>query len=854
MADPAAEHAAVQGVQTGFQPTVVPTQTRSIQLANYAPMMQAIEQAGQNILNSPLNPEVRSRMQLATETAQTEANRIKEWAADPNQRWKLDMLMSSQGGQVNVSPGYTTPQLIRAQLGPQYGTRNTQQVNPKTQDTPPTTTNTPQDNTNPQQPTNVQPQGPGFQFKTSQTDSGAPNYFASNGNGNAPAAPDSRTQATAPSVNPNLVASTDNDQLMRNWAAQQDQAKQQQLTQWQNNNVHPVVDAQTALNIYKRFNTSATSASYLPNAGPGGEPAISFGVKMPGGGHTSTMVPVSQLAKMGGGPDIASQNPSHVFSAAEQAQQAQQGAQPNANPPPSQGPQAQPGANQGGSPTPMSAQMGGPPPAPGAAPNVPNTAGTPVNVPQTPQGGTDWAQLPGQLPQDEFNRRVAAATNVTSAGGPPLDRFTAANNPSPQIATTDGNGVPKAGYNNGDRNLSGNPNFMEQNTGISNADLAGMRSNYQKNGSAQTNPNSMDPSHPDPKVGQSGDFSVYLSQGGTGPAYATIEGKVPFTEQRMYEGSDHWEPFDPPKLQLQRNLLQWDPSLDPDQINKMGKDEMISRLRQAYYIQKILPSTIPMDDGTRNNLNHLHDEILSANRIENAIKTMKPEEYGTTAQQANALARTGETLHTTEPHGPLGWFNNARSWVNGVVAGQQREDPRVSFVQDQMKNLEGLVKGRENEEKPFNQLGATMGATTFPTELHNWLNQRKLDYQRSVTGIMTNNQRIPGDYVDMANDLKTGKPLWDPGETYGSYQGPGAQRGPGAAAQAEHGALQAHGTASPSATPPPAAPGGTATGQGTSQASPIKVNSQQQYNALPVGSYYQDSTGRTFMKQPPRQR
>lgn len=413
------------------------------------------------------------------------------------------------------------------------------------------------------------------------------------------------------------------------------------------------------------------------------------------------------------------------------------------------------------------------------------------------------------------------------------------------MATTDENGVPKAGYNNGQMNLSGNPDYVAQATGVSNEQLAGMRNNYLKNGASAFNPNSADPSQSDPRIGQTGDFTWYLSDGGKGLAYTVKPGAVPFTDSRLYEGSDHWEPFDPPKTVLQRNLMQWDPSLDPEKINGMSRDEMVARLRQQYYIQRILPSQIPMDGGTQQNVDHLHDEIQAATRVENAIKQMKPEQYGVTSRQGNTLARQGETLQTSVPHGPLGWLNDARAWINGVVAGQKQEDPKVSFVQDQWKNLEGLVHGRENEEQPFNQMTGTMGATTFPTELHNWLNQRKMDYQRSITGILANNQRVPGQYVDMANDMKVGKPWWDPADTYG----PGSKQPVGEAAQAEHAALQNHGTT----TPAPAAPGPTprsaAAVQGKSQANPVKVNSTQQYNSIAKGTYYQDSTGRTFLKQ-----
>jgi hypothetical protein len=824
MADPATQFQPPGMQASGYSPSVVPSETRGIQLANYGPMMQAIEQAGQTILNSPLNPEVRSRMQLAAAGAQVGTKELQEWSNDPNQRWKLGMLGGISGGQFNLAPGYATPMATRALLSPPGGGAGNQVGPPNPSTVPPG--DNPQQQQPQQQPPGQQqtpqqqPQGQsnGFGFKTSQADTSNP--FAPPGQQPPMAAPGGQQ------VNPNLSASTDNDFLLRRNAQQQagqqmaDQVGQQALVQWQNNNQGGVMSAVQAKEwAQHNLDTDINRAVYLPQGGPTGqngqkEPAFAFFGKKGG----TNVVPISQMVKAGAGALVAAQNSSQVLNTADQANKAAQ--QVNQQ-------------QQGGSPTPMSAQMGqpqGPPAAPSA-------------VPQTPGGQTDWGAMPGQLPQDEFNRRVAAATNVTNAGGPPTTSLTAsaANGPNAATSTTDENGTPKAGHNDGTVNLSGNPNFVAQTTGLNNDQLNQMRNSYLKNGSSTFNPNSSDQSNPDPMIGKTGDFSWYMSNGGKGLAYAVKPGQVPFTESRLYEGSDHWEQFDPPEQALQRNLMQWDPSLSPAEIQGMSKQQMQARLQEQYYIQRILPSRGEMQPGTQANVDHLHDEILAATRVENAIKGMKPQQYGQTAQQGNTLARQAETLQSSDQHGPLGWWNNARAWVNGLISGQGQENPKVSFIQDQMKNLEGQVAGRADEEAPLKQLSATAGSTTFPTELHNWLNQRKLDYQRSVTGILANNQRIPGQYVDMANDMKVGKPWWDPADTYG----PGSTLQPGNAAKAEHAQLANHGAppAAPSPTPSPTP------AMGTSQANPLKVNSAQQYNAVPKGTYYQDSTGRTFLKQ-----
>jgi hypothetical protein len=201
-------------------------------------------------------------------------------------------------------------------------------------------------------------------------------------------------------------------------AAQQAQ-RQQQLAQWQATNAQPVASAEDALQWARRYHTGYKTATYLPSGGPGGEPAYNFS-----DGKSSNMVPISQMVKNGFGPSVVMQNTSSVLGTVEQAQQAQQGPQGPGLPlgpmAPAQPPQPQAQAAQPTAPQ--------PPAAPGAQP--------PQAQPPAPQPSAQYPTVaqdqtaPGQPPaapgmRDIYGNPLSAYTAVASKGGPSLEQLSA---------------------------------------------------------------------------------------------------------------------------------------------------------------------------------------------------------------------------------------------------------------------------------------------------------------------------------------------------------------------------------------------------------------------------------------------
>jgi hypothetical protein len=190
-----------------------------------------------------------------------------------------------------------------------------------------------------------------------------------------------------------------------------DQYAQQQLAQWQNQNVHPVVSPQAFLAAYKQnVTTKAIDATYMQAAGPGGSPA--FQVDLKGGG--STMVPISQVAKTSWGAGLVA---AHNGTEALEAQN-QQGATPMPSGTGAGAPQGPPGAPSAPSamgPTPMPSGTGagapqGPPAAPG--PQAYNPAAYQQMV------ATAMAQ-PGNLMAQEGPQAGVRSTDPAAAAAPP---------------------------------------------------------------------------------------------------------------------------------------------------------------------------------------------------------------------------------------------------------------------------------------------------------------------------------------------------------------------------------------------------------------------------------------------------
>ena len=773
-------------------------------MANYAPMLQAIENAGQMIQNSALNPEVRARMQLNYAGSQAGQAMLKDIMNDPNQRWKLGMFGGIQGGQFSLQPGMTAPQGVRAQMGPENPPPPpTPEPQPQTPPPPPPSqvqppNQSPPPNQNyPPPPDQPQPQHPPDQQQGTLPQVARPNTMVSPPQSNAfattgpppPPAPDA-------DVNQNLSASTDNDFLLRRMMQQREQAQQQQknLVNWQNQNQGGVLSAVQAKEwAQHNLDTDINRAVYLPHGGPKGptgqsEPAYAFYGRKGG----TNIVPVSQMVKAGAGPLIAAQNTSQVLNAADQQNQAAAAAQPQNMPPV---PMAPPG--------------------------------------QQPPGAyqpTDYRQPGAQLSDADLQQRINQATNVASTGGPPPEALTAQTTPT-----------------------TGQPDAVEQITGVTPSQFSTMRRQWAANGSPAGDP----ARDGDVPVGRFGNFNWLLSDRGRGPAYTVKPGKTPLTEDRLYEGSNNWEPFEPPQYVQQRNLLALDPRLSVEQVTAMKPEELQSRLNEAYYIKDILPSRPEFDKGTQDQLEHLTKIIQYGTRIQNAIKSLIPAQYNQAVTNTNNWARFA-TERGSSPSGVSSWLDNLASWVGGAMSGKP-ESSRLTFIEQQGNNLKGELANRvpgtltqEQSRAADTAIGGLhSGSASFPADFNNFLNTEKQQYQRAVYAALANNKRIPGLYVDMANDMRQGKPWYDEADQYG----PGSQRSQGNAQvqDALHQGGAAHPTpsAAPARTTAPAAPTATPTpsAAGSSQQRPIDVSSwtlDQYRNAH--GVWMRDATGATRYK------
>jgi hypothetical protein len=777
------------GEETKFQPAGMQTQGlytpvvgshvqyTPFPMANYGPMLQAIEQAGNMIQNSALNPEVRARMQLSQAGSAAGQQMIKNLMSTSEGQWRLGMLGGVQGGQFNLAPGITASQWARAQMGqenqlpegPQNNPNTISQGNETTPSPPPANVpgapqipQAPQQPAAPETPAPAQPQQPSNQ---------QPNI----GPQNAPARPTTMTSPFstngpvpgAPQVNPNLSASTDNTFLTQRLMQQrqiEEQAAKQNLIQWQNQQATPPASVQEARDWAAAHDTEMANARvvYLPHGGPVGangqkEPAYAF---IPKRGGPPNVVPVSQMVKSGFGAQVLANNTSEALMASDQQHQ-------------------------------MNSQQSG--------------------AQYQPQ---NFQQPGAQLSDAELQQRLAQATNVQATGGPGPTAMTAEATPVNRM------------------------DAVQQITGVGPEQFKQMHANYRPGEIP------MDPGRGDPPAGRFGNFQWYFSDNGKGPAYTVKPGNTPLLEDRLYEGGTGWEPFTPPENVQKINLLRLDPRLSPAQVQAMTPEDVQGRLEQAYYLNEILPKTTQFSPQAKEQLDHEANVVLYGNRIQNAIKGEDPAKYNKAAQDANNWARTGTAL-SNQPRGISDFFNNVGAFFSGMMAGKP-ESSRLTFAQNQYQNLENEIAKEHPNQSPDLLIGGfRSGSKSFPSDFNNFLNQHKLQFQRDVTAALNNNERIPGSYVDMASDMRSGRPWYDVADNYG----PGSQQRPG---QAQVGEAQYH--AGPAQSPgsrPAATPSATPTGTpvpGADQSHPIDIKSATQLQGI-HGAFVRDSTGAVRWKQ-----
>jgi hypothetical protein len=281
------------------------------------------------------------------------------------------------------------------------------------------------------------------------------------------------------------------------------------LAGWQAQNAHPVMASADALNWAKNFDTGAQRATYLQHGGPNGEPAYAFHMK---GGGVNT-VPISQIVKNGGGAVVAGQNTSAMLSASDAITNQQP---PGQAPGMTLGATAQPPPGMAlGQPQPAPIQPGPPPAAPG--------------------------QQPGQLSDAELQARIAAATNVQSAGGPSLAALTA-------------QAAPQAGTRSTDTPIRPEVTLLsdQEKADFTPEAIAAARANAKVQPNQPHNGTDLDGSGGDPPMGDLGPWHLYRDDHNrTGELYAIRPGLTSlFKQQRYYLGSDGWHEYELPNSNM----------------------------------------------------------------------------------------------------------------------------------------------------------------------------------------------------------------------------------------------------------------------------------------------------------------
>jgi hypothetical protein len=870
------------GMQTQglYNPTTTQLHYTPVPFANYGPMLQAIESAGSNILHY-LNPSTIAKMKM--DVASSDAGRQFLDQATKNQ-----YIMASQGyvqgGQFGLQPAYENPLLRQKLAGPlikETGGGSKTAVDPNSVPPQSGTTNNSTNNPNPNPPaSNVQPwwggqvrtgdantdaltnpdysrivPSPGYSYQGYQSGGEVQsadqppqptNYFSPTNAippppipaqqqspqdqrlssalpAHIPYSPEAQAQAFAPQQGAGVLSP---DVLARQQA--QRQLEQQNLTSWQNQNQGGVMSAEEARNWARaNLDTDINRAVYLPQGGPpdaNGQRVAAFAFYGKKGG--TNIVPIPQMVKAGAGPLVAAQNSSHLLSAGDQQNQPQPNQpqpQPNAQPP-GGGAGAVAGGVAGASPP----QVGMPPAAPSGS-----TPGS--QVPQLPGGGTNWGAIPGQLPQDVMDQRIAAATNVPNAGGPSLGQlYASTDNPAAAVSQ----------------------DFVKANTGATPEDIAQAKANLQTRLASGDSTINRD-ADGNPSLGKLGDFQYYQSDNGKGLAYADRDGEGGFYRDRLYEGDTQWKPTLPNANQARQDLLNtaYGKSLGMDAISKMNAQQLSDALYSDYYIHNILPSQPNLEPGQATKIEDSYYKILSGNRLIHALEGQNPGDFNYASQGVNLANRTGKGLFSPNPQGPIQQVGNALSSLLGLAAGPKKEDDRLTFVQQQEASLINRMhhKPEGSEINPLdwvagdNELGGIgTGSANALDALKRKVSQWQVEWNNDMFTARANKSRLPGAWNDLMNDFNAGKPWFDPDDTYGPSRKKPNEIGPLAAADAAHTTLAPRVTNSP----PPPAPGASrpTQGVGSSRDNPVIVHSDDDFNGLPQGTHWRDEAGNEGQK------
>lgn len=436
---------------------------------------------------------------------------------------------------------------------------------------------------------------------------------------------------------------------------------------------------------------------------------------------------------------------------------------------------------------------------------------------QPPPAAPPATAPPGQLPQGQFNQQVAAATNVPSAGGP-----------SPQdLSAQSGRGAVPQGLNLHTNNPSNAPQTASstdenpvppgQVMGRRDPNVDAAMENARKTG-AQNLPLAPDGVSRLVYTDTNG-LRWYGDPSTSGNAYL-IFGSTPWSEMRM-EADGKWTTHE--VLLPNKVLDKW--IYENGGAGFLGRNPATADKINWAENQYWLNTHGPVQPATQQKLEALFEQTIQAQRLKDATSYLSPGDYGWFRRFQNELAANQYQAEGS----PVDWLFKAaaKTMAGGKV------DPRLKAALDAYSSLmagphNSALSGEETGELSNLKLDATLPDTV--ARLHH---NRMAEFNRYVAQALSNNERIDGQYVTSATQIRSNGRVNDGGNYFNTPPGRFSRDMP-----------------RPTPQPTPVAPAATNAPPG-SQTNPIQVNDAATYNNIPPdtpNSWYRDSSGTTRQK------
>lgn len=702
MAGPGSETQFAQaGLNVPYQYTPVETRLNSpIELhpADYSGIAAAVSGLPKALMESPLNPAVRAKIQAEAARYKAEQQLISNASNDP----KSQAFIGYQGGAITVQPkitsgpaGYTSAGGTLDNQGAQnQPTDQGQQPQQQTQDTG--------QNVTAGQPGVGNLQGQGIS-PTSGVNLGAQptNFFGAPGSGAPPPAAPGAVPKAEPPITPATTPATPQPQGGANDIV---------MAQWQDQNAHPVAPASEAKKwAQNNFDTRVQDATYMPHGGPLNQPAYAFHMK--GGG--TNMVPLSQMVQNGFAANVAGNQTSMTLSAADKVRQGQ--------------PQAAPGGQQ------VAQAQGQPPPqAPGAP------------VAQTPEQAQYLAQQTQvTTPGGAVNPLLSASTDNQHLLETNPTAYAGAQDSPIATVTTNPSNVPRAV----------NPTYRSPAPAGAVQGVQDPEVNRQTQaaikGGVDNMPNAPGENPGGLKVSARMDNGVTWYVDPNEPSHVPflVYNTTPWSEQRM-PNDGKWQTYEhvyPDKL-LDQQILN---NLHQDS-SKWSKADKINALRQDYWTH----TSEPLSSENSNKLHSLREQVLYSQRIMDAVDHLQPGDWGWLAQKKNYIA-----AHQYDYQG-MPVVDGLMKGVSKVIAGGE-VDPRLERLMQSFASLKGgasnsYLTGEERDSLKRINLDATL-----KDNIKGFNNDRMAEYNQYVNTALANRFRMDPDLLDAAQSITNKRHIQD---------------------------------------------------------------------------------------------